>query len=1097
MVKYDLNWLKGKGFFSKETQFEIEDKRVIVDPDNLFAYIEVSSNDEIEKSRREILSSFPRVKYIWFYFPQEEKIKVFRRYGGELPWFWYKPNLKGELAKSREDKLNKFSTEDINILFDTRDVAEMFYWQLWKERIKLARGIKELKEDKNKLLVVQYLFDRLIFFYFIAQLGLIKIKNEEKEWKLDRKGTREFFEWICNKLPEKDLQDFLNKIFFDVLGKYEESGWSSKKFELGNEKFSVIAPSLDGGLFIEKKIEGKRESEIKIQGLKELILEILNKYNWIIGEEIPEEDAIGELTPEIIGHIYERFVVSLDQIGIEKIKLNEVEAVKEELRYGRKKIGAYYTPEEITNYISVNTIYPYIRERLKDKFGNIGESLIDDLFKKNSFNKEELAIVKYLYFEILTKIRICDNACGSGSFLIAAGNVLLRLYSRVLKILEEYLSQDNDTKGVLKAVRKSPARNYYIVRQIIVNNLYGVDIMEGAIEIAKLRLWLWLISQINPQEIENKKIETLPNLDFNLMVGNSLIGFVDIDDVEFDFVPIKSKEKLKTLTTKQYLITASIDKEKVKWLRDLAKKKQEFKTLSTNDAMKLKEELNKQLEQARKFLDEKFLQLLKSQGIEISKEEFLRLKPFHWGFEFYEVFDLEKPKEERGFDIVIGNPPYIENKKMKNEIEKEIIKTIFNSAYKLFDYSVVFIERSYQHLKKNGFFSYIITNKFIATDYGIKIRQFILENTELRELLDVSHIEVFRGVAIYPIIIIFQKHEKKDNTLIGLNVSNEQEISNKSFEKIFIPQEKLLQSPNFIFDISGNFIVCDKIRRNKHVILLGDLGDFYYRILGFTDWVKILKHVYRSKDKHGEYLKFIGTTNIKQFSVDESIPFKVAKQSFKNCYLKYSNSFDKNSWEIFKKEKLLIKEVSLVLTTAYDPGVYANLTGMYCFIPTDSRVSIFYLLGLLNSKILDFYFRSLYGSTHMAGGYLRFNGSYLKELPIRIPLNNSELIIIETVSKYLFLLSKIKDEETYKCMVDILNFLVYELYFKEELKTNLLQLVKPYLKDIENLKSDEEKLKVIKQVVEKIKGDKKIMSEIEKIKSHPWVKIIEGRKNEL
>jgi hypothetical protein len=133
----------------------------------------------------------------------------------------------------------------------------------------------------------------------------------------------------------------------------------------------------------------------------------------------------------------------------------------------------------------------------------------------------------------------------------------------------------------------------------------------------------------------------------------------------------------------------------------------------------------------------------------------------------------------------------------------------------------------------------------------------------------------------------------------------------------------------------------------------------------------------------------------------------------------------------------------------------------------------------------------------MAGGYLRFNGSYLKELPIRIPLNNSELIIIETVSKYLFLLSKIKDEETYKCMVNILNFLVYELYLKEDLKTNLLQLVEPYLKDIENLKSDEEKLKVIKQVVEKIKGDKKIMNEIEKIKSHPWVKIIEGRENDI
>jgi hypothetical protein len=132
----------------------------------------------------------------------------------------------------------------------------------------------------------------------------------------------------------------------------------------------------------------------------------------------------------------------------------------------------------------------------------------------------------------------------------------------------------------------------------------------------------------------------------------------------------------------------------------------------------------------------------------------------------------------------------------------------------------------------------------------------------------------------------------------------------------------------------------------------------------------------------------------------------------------------------------------------------------------------------------------------MASGYLRFNGSYLKELPVRIPTNSSELIIIETISKYLFLLSKIKDEETYKVMIDILNFLIYELYLKEELKTNLLQLVEPYLKDIENLKSDEEKLKTIKQAVEKIRNDSKVMKEIEKIKSHPWIKIIEGVKND-
>jgi hypothetical protein len=1094
MVKYDMNWLKEKGFFEKIIPLKIEDKEVVVDGNNLLAYIEVSNNEEVEKIRKELSSSAQKIKYIWFYFPFEEKVKVFRRYGGELPWFWCKPELRKEFLKSREDKLNKFSVKNMDILFDTRDIAERFYWQLWEVRIKLAKSIQDLKEDGNKLLVVQHLLDRLIFFYFLAQLGLVRIKNKEIDWKLDRKRTREFFKWICEALSEKDLQDFLNKIFFDVLGEVKENGWSSEYFKIRDENFFVTAPSLNGGLFVEEEFEGKHEREIRIKGIRELILDILNNYNWVIGEEVPEEeDVIGDLTPEIIGHIYEKFVVSLEELGkqLKRINLNDIKTVKGELRAGRKKIGAYYTPPEITNYISMNTIYPCITDKINKEFKTNYKNIWDELLNKEKLTKEEVEIVKFLYFRILKELKICDNACGSGSFLIAAGDILLRLYSKVIRILEEQ-SEDEEVKKITLEIRKSPTRNYYIVRQIITNNLYGVDIMEGAIEIAKLRFWLWLISQIDLKWIENKKIETLPNLDFNLMIGNSLIGFVE-EKIVADLPSTKRKDKLvwKNLKTR-YLSLESFRYQDI--IKEKEKLVDEFKLASGEKRKKLKEKIDEIDKLNREYLNKKFYELLQNKNINISWEEFLKLKPFHWSYEFPKVFSTKDP-EERGFDIIIGNPPYIENKKMKNKIEKEILRVIFDSAYKLFDYSVVFIERSYQHLKNNGFFSYIITNKFIATDYGIKIRHFILKNTELRELLDVSQIGIFRGVASYPIIIIFQKHKKEGNVLLGINISNEQEISNKSFEKMFIPQEKLLKSPNFIFDLSGNFLICDVIRQKDNITLLNDLGKFYYRMLGFTNWVKILKYV--NKHKTGDCLKFIGTANIKHFSVDEDVPLKVAKQTYQNCYLKYSNSFDKSVWKIFKKEKLLIKEVSLNLTTSYDPGCYANLTGMYCFIP-DKKIPLFYLLGLLNSRLLDFYFRSLYGSVHMAGGYLRFNGSYLKKLPIRIT-NDMISSPITFLSKYLFLLSQIKNDkenDLYDDINDILNFCIYELYLREELKTNLLQLVEPYLKNIENMKSDEEKLKAIKQVAEKIRNDSKVMKEIEKIKSHKWVKVIEGVKND-
>ncbi|MCW3131329.1 MAG: hypothetical protein N2V73_01195 [Candidatus Methanospirare jalkutatii] len=418
---------------------------------------------------------------------------------------------------------------------------------------------------------------------------------------------------------------------------------------------------------------------------------------------------------------------------------------------------------------------------------------------------------------------------------------------------------------------------------------------------------------------------------------------------------------------------------------------------------------------------------------------------------------------------------------------------------------MVFIERSYQSLKRDGFFSYIVTNKFVSTDYGVKLRELILKNTQLKELLDVSHIEVFKGIATYPIIIIFKKIPKFGRVTIGINITDESQISTKAFEKIYIPQNKFLKTPSYIFDISGNLMLCEEIRSNKFSKPLGEICDFYYRILGFTNWVNILKFVVKEKPK-GEHLKFIGTANVTPFIVNPNIPLRVAGNEFKNCYLKFSSLFSRKAWNIFKKEKLLIKEVAKVLTTAYDKGEYANLTGMYMIIPK-IKIPFFYLLGLLNSKLLNFYFSSLYSTTHMAGGYLRFNGSYLKELPIYISKTEKEILVIKRVSEYIYTLKFMVTSETIKKentliqlireLKKLLDIFVYELYFKEKfeqdgIKTNLLELVEPYLKDISNLNSDKQKLQTIKKVVEKIKNDKKIMEQIEKIKSHPWVRVIEG-----
>lgn len=1096
MVEYNFDWLMEKGFFKKSVQLKVKGKDVSVDEKNLLAYVEVSTNEEIEEIK--IGLSQYKVRYIWFFFPATGKLKVFRRIG-EVKWFYYFSRMRSDYIKSRVDKLNKFSPDSMNILFDIRDVVEKFYWQLWEHRILMARSIKKLKEDKNKLLVVQHLIDRLIFFYFLAQLKLVKIKNEEKEWVLDRKNTREFFKWICDQLSESDLQKFLNKIFFNVLGQVNESGFISEEFAIGKERFSIASPCLNGGLFIEEKIEEVPEREIEVSGIKKLILEVLNNYNWIIGEELPEEeDVIGDLTPEIIGHIYEKFVVSLEQIGIGKIRLKDVQTVKEELRYGRKKIGAYYTPGEITDYISMNTIYPYIRDRLKRVSSKSGEALLDDIFKKKSFNKQELEIIRFLYFEVLTKMKICDNACGSGSFLIAAGDVLLRLYSRVLKILEENLIKDKDVKEVLKEIRNSPTRNYYIVRQIIMNNLYGVDIMEGAVEIAKLRFWLWLISQVDPKRIVGKRIETLPNLDFNLMVGNSLIGFVDIEDIEFDFISVRPKKRWKTLPDKQYLITTWTDENKVKWLKELAKQKQEFKTLPSHEAVKLKEKLNKELNEARVFLNEKFYNMLKSKGIKISKEEFLKLKPFHWGFEFYEVFDLEKIKEERGFDAIIGNPPYI-NIYNLSEKEKEIYSQIYALAYKKYDIYILFIERSLNLVSNYGEFSYITSDKWIAEEYGYKLRELILNKKILREIIDFRYHQVFAGVGIRNIIFFLSKSRNYDKFL----------VKNYNFKiKKLLSYHLIKAHPNYHLRL-------DLTPINSLMILETLKDSIKINDICYVNWG--CRPSPSEKYVFGSFEQCLKRTKNKKLCKRLVKGLNIGRYFFrwKGKWLAYLNDMYNPLFpEFFENDRIIIKDIGVKPLKAtlikgkeklYSDHTTINLikwenvpvnkinNSMVNF-KTHKDIDLKFLLSLINSKLINYFIIVfLSDQLHVLPGNTR-------NIPIKFPLSQIPFTIL---TDYMLFLNSIEERRTKeKETIDfidkqIIDSLVYELYFKEKfeqdrIKINLLELVELYLKDISNLNSDEQKLHVIKEVAEKIKNDKKITEQIEKIKSHPWVKIIEG-----
>ncbi|HEY0088964.1 MAG TPA: N-6 DNA methylase, partial [Candidatus Lokiarchaeia archaeon] len=340
-----------------------------------------------------------------------------------------------------------------------------------------------------------------------------------------------------------------------------------------------------------------------------------------------------------------------------------------------KNIGVVYTPKEITAFI-IENIFKFYFET-KHKINIIKENSIDysrliQYINQNDNNKENL-------LNTLKRIKILDPSCGSGRFLISAAIFIYNLWRKI------------DPNSI----------TFHLKKEIIQNNLYGVDIDEFTCQISKLRLFEWLISEND--EFFNNNQDKLESLNF---------------------------ENLSTF----------------------------FKKLDTN-------------------------------------------------FNIFHTDYLLKFSSKEKFDVIIGNPPYVENKKISNrELKKDLYKK-FKSAYKLFDLSVLFLEKSLDLLNDNcGLLSFLITNKFLSADYGIKIREILIRNSEIKELVNISSLKLFNKTATYPIIIFLKKgYLNSSNSILikTYNTSNEFLAKESNPNLNILPQSLLEMLPAHVIPIKG------------------------------------------------------------------------------------------------------------------------------------------------------------------------------------------------------------------------------------------------------------------------------------------------------
>ena len=597
--------------------------------------------------------------------------------------------------------------------FDVEKVTKRFYDRFKKEHDAFLKFLKGIPDEEMQKWYVSVMLNRLMFIYFIQKKGFLNNDENYLRTKLADSQARGINGYY---------KEFLCPLFFEGFAKPEAERSRDVKHLLGK------IPYLNGGIFQQHQLETLHGQNIDIPDKAfEQLFRFFEQYQWHLDERPLRND--NEINPDVLGYIFEKYI-------------------------NQKQMGAYYTKEDITEYISKNTIIPFLfdaaRKSCKIAFEgdasvwhllqedpdryiydavkkgvefDLPEEIavgIGDVSKRtdcwNTLASDEYALPTEIWREVvarrrryetvraklkngevrdindlitynlnirqfaqdviencegpellrafwktITEVTVLDPTCGSGAFLFAALNILEPLYEACLDRMQVFLDEVelisesrtsrryNDFRDILDRIAQHPNREYFVLKSIIINNLYGVDIMDEAIEICKLRLFLKMVAQID----DVKQIEPLPDIDFNVQAGNTLVGYATYEEVEkavtgkFDFddtmARIREKaedaELLFTLFRQQQTELGGV--------------------VTPADKQALQDKLRVLEDELNGYLAGEYNVDLKKQS---DYQNWLTShKPFHWFIAFYGIL------EDGGFDVIIGNPPYVEYSKVKKQ----------------------------------------------------------------------------------------------------------------------------------------------------------------------------------------------------------------------------------------------------------------------------------------------------------------------------------------------------------------------------------------------------------------------------------------------
>ena len=775
------------------------------------------------------------------------------------------------------------------------------------------------------------LMGRLVFLQFLQKKGWLGVPANEP-WG---NGNPEFIQGLFANCTDKDhfVDNVLEELFNDLNTERTNDLVSSAVGQ------NIRVPYLNGGLF-EREATDETEFPLPAKYMQQM-LDFFASYNFTIDENDPDDAEVG-VDPEMLGRIFENLLED------------------------NKDKGAFYTPKEIVTYMCRESLIAYLQTDIDDE--EIKEAIRQFVTTHEKNDKLPSDIDQKL-----KDVKICDPAIGSGAFPMG--------------LLKELFQ----CRTALEGIEQSKAAE--IKKHIIQNNIYGVDIEKGAVDIARLRFWLSLI-------VDEETPHALPNLDFKIMQGNSLLEQykgVDLSTMTerkydkkeglswFDNMVDVYREELRNMLAKYYNCTNHNEK----------------KQLRTSIINNVKQQLNEQ------SINVDF------GNIDLSGNNHFML----WHTWFYDVFS------KGGFDIVIGNPPYVFTRDVdfsddfKKDIESKYFSLLENSKKKTkanqsgkINLFATFVIGGILLNKIGGSLNYILPNNILRTTTYDRVRKYILDNTRIKQIVDLGA-GVFENVTASTIIILLQNKKQKDS--FAKIITDINDLEKRQYKAKEMNQEGFIRNVSYAFNIFGD----DSVSKISNKICEANKTLGYY-------CKDIIEGIVAKKSLIGETMDYgcvplLGGKNIRRYGLKGSPKYLLWDKS------QIHRARPDYLWDL--DEKIIIQRISggdYPIVAALDNRKYKTFASINNIVLKDEYRNLYKLIvALLNSSIINWYYANNFSNKSKLT--VNISKTYLEMIPIPDVDHPICQIVMNLVDKIQNLSPDSRDFETLNMEI---NRHIYQLY---------------------------------------------------------------------